>query len=266
VLPSAGPLASALRLSQDVRRSTLYCADTEEASVTTNKNIPSDANLNWEHTNEGSLLAAHGGWEFGSTLEAALPQLRAKKESEARATMSLLKLGPDDVLAEIGPGFGFEANFIAPSVKHIHLFEISQSFQDLARKNVKQPNVSMHLIQPSDLSALQGKDINKVYSGGVLIHFNVYDLAIYFEAISKILPRGGLFLFNYLNIESSRAFGSQEWAVTLESYRKDKIRLFGLMYWNSQETMRRLAHHSGFAVDQTVYPDQIYTYMLLRKV
>lgn len=219
------------------------------------------ANITWTHSDQLSLLRAHGGWEFGSTFAEAFPKLQEKKAAEARFTAHLLQLGKDDVYCEIGPGFGFEANVLAPLVKELHLLEISKSFQDVCRTVVKHPNVTFYLIEPSKLDVLQQIRPNKVYSTGVLIHFNVYDLFIYLEAIAESLSQGGRFVFTFLNLDAPDALESQEWKEVVSLYRANKTRLVELMYWNSFATVQKLCHAVGFTIEQTCFPDRIYTYV-----
>jgi cyclopropane fatty-acyl-phospholipid synthase-like methyltransferase len=223
------------------------------------------ANITWTHKDELSLLRAHGGWEFGNTFDEAFPKLQAKKANEAGFTASLLQLNKDDIYCEIGPGFGFEANILAPLVKELHLLEISKSFQDVCRTVVKHQNVQFHLIEPSKLDVLNQIKPTKVYSTGVLIHFNVYDLFIYLEAIAESMSQGGRFVFTFLNLDAPDALQSAEWNDVVSIYRKDKTRLVELMYWNSQSTIVKLCHAVGFSIEQTYFPDNIYSYVSLVK-
>jgi cyclopropane fatty-acyl-phospholipid synthase-like methyltransferase len=224
------------------------------------------ANLTWDHVNDWALLKAHGGWEYGNTLEEALPKLRAKKKIEANFTSTALELNPDDVFAEIGPGFGFEAAEIASQVSYIHLFDISRSFQDFCRKNVSAPNVSFHLIEPGSLEALEGKQINKIYAGGVFIHFNTYDLFLYLTQISKALPLNGKLLFNYRNLAAPGALTHQDWDTSLGIYRNDKLSVFGLMYWNSPQTIEITCKAANLAIDRVIHPQHHYPMVLCSKL
>lgn len=224
------------------------------------------ANLTWDHVNDWDLLKAHGGWEYGNTLEEALPKLRAKKKIEANFTMATLELSQNDVFAEIGPGFGFEAAEIASYVSYVHLFDISRSFQDFCRKNVTAPNVSFHLIEPSLLEALKGKNINKLYAGGVFIHFNTYDLYLYLTQISTALPPNGKLLFNYRNLAGPNALTHQDWNASLDIYRNDKTSLFGLMYWNSPQTIEIMCQAANLRIDRVTYPQHHYPMVLCSKL
>jgi cyclopropane fatty-acyl-phospholipid synthase-like methyltransferase len=224
-----------------------------------------DLNVGWEHDDEYSLLRAHGGWEFGKTLDEAWPKLQAKKLYDAQDTARLLELGPDDVVAEIGPGLGFEASYIAPKVKAVHLLDISKTFQNYCKRYVTNSNVKFWLIQPGDLSVLKNVGCTKVFANGVFIHFNVFDIALYVAQIADALLAGGRLLFQYRSAEAKEWLSHEDWKVTLDEYRQDKGRIFGLMSWNAFGPIRDIVHQNGFLIKSIQNPALDYVTLVCEK-
>jgi cyclopropane fatty-acyl-phospholipid synthase-like methyltransferase len=188
-----------------------------------------------------------------------------KKKWDAKRTREALELGPDDVVAEIGPGLGIVASILASEVKALHLFDISSSFRAACKKHVTATNVHFHLMKPGDLSPLVGKGINKIYAEGVFIHFNLFDIYLYLKQIEFMLPHGGRFTFNIISSDYEGLLDDPVWQEQAEQYRCDKTRVFGLMSWLSPITVQKLLKRVGFLVADVTWPEQQYVHFTVIK-
>jgi cyclopropane fatty-acyl-phospholipid synthase-like methyltransferase len=226
-----------------------------------------EPNFRWNFRDSRTQLLAIVGTAFGEDPATALPKVKEFKRAEAASAAKSLALGAGDIVAEIGSGYGFWAAFTAPRVKQVYCLDISPELLDLCATETRSlPNITPVLIEPSDLSPLRETSVNKVYSAGVFIHFNLFDIAIYLTQLYEILPRDGLVLFNIANSDSrSPLIENELFRFSLETYRADKAALFTNMYWNSPGTVQRLASQLGFEVAPQGTQLEPYEWFLLRK-
>jgi cyclopropane fatty-acyl-phospholipid synthase-like methyltransferase len=223
-------------------------------------------NLTWRFKDRISQLRAIAGTAFGTEVDEALVKVREFKNFEASISAQDLALGADDVVAEIGSGYGFWATATAPLVRRILCLDISPDFLDLCRQEVAcRPNIECHLIAPGDLSCLRASGVNKVYSAGVFIHFNLYDVVIYLKQIFELLPPGGRVMFNIANADCDTLFEFDQWQLAVQWYWENKTRLFELMQFNSPPTVIKLAERLGFEVMGVREPSKQYVWLLFKK-
>jgi cyclopropane fatty-acyl-phospholipid synthase-like methyltransferase len=225
-----------------------------------------DPNLTWSFKDRLVQLKVVGGTAFGSDVDEALVKLREFKNFEASVSARDLDLGAGDVIAEIGSGYGFWATATAPLVRKVICLDISPDLMELCRLEVaSRPNVDCHLIAPGDLSCLQSTGVNKVYSAGVFIHFNLYDIVVYLKQIFELLPPGGRLMFNIANADCDTLFDFDQWQLAVEWYRQNKTRLFELMYFNSPTTVTKIAGRIGFELERIRQRDAQYVWLQFSK-
>jgi cyclopropane fatty-acyl-phospholipid synthase-like methyltransferase len=207
-----------------------------------------------------------GGTAFGTDVDEALVKLREFKNSEALISAEDLMLTADDVVAEIGSGYGFWATATSPLVRRVVCLDISPDLLELCRQEVAgRPNVECRLMAPGDLSTLESSGVTKVYAAGVFIHFNLYDIVIYLRQLFDVLPPGGRVMFNIANADCDTLFGFDQFGLALKWYGEDKTRLFTLMYFNSPATVTKIAQTIGFRLKRVRDAREQYVWFLFEK-
>ncbi len=224
-----------------------------------------DPNLNWRVSDPTEQLLVVAGTAFGTHQEGALVALREFKRFEAGVSAQDLSLGADDVVAEIGSGYGFWATATSPLVSRIICLDISPDLLELCRQETASANVDCRLMEPGDLSTLQSAGVTKVYSAGVFIHFNLYDIISYLKQIFEILPPRGRVMFNIANSDCAGLFEFDQFKLATQWYAESKLRLFSLMYFNSPTTVVRIAETIGFRLLRTRDPRQQYVWFTFEK-
>jgi cyclopropane fatty-acyl-phospholipid synthase-like methyltransferase len=225
-----------------------------------------DQNLNWSFKDRVSQLLAVTGTAYGTDVDEALVKLREFKHFEASISAKDLELSAGDVVAEIGSGYGFWATATSPLVRKVMCLDISPDLLDLCRREVvSRSNIECHLISPGDLSVLRSSGVNKMYSAGVFIHFNIYDVVVYLQQIFEILPHGGRLMFNIANADCDTLFSFDQWQLAVSWYRENKTRLFQLMYFNSPATVTKIAETIGFELKRVRDPRGQYVWFLFEK-
>jgi hypothetical protein len=143
------------------------------------RRVDNDPNLNWSFKTPERQLQVVAGTAFGTEVDEALVKLREFKNFEASFSAKEMELGPEDVVAEIGSGYGYWATATSPLVRKVMCLDISPDLLDLCRQEVSgKENIECHQIAPGDLSVLASTGVNKIYSAGVFIHFNLYDVVM----------------------------------------------------------------------------------------
>jgi SAM-dependent methyltransferase len=190
---------------------------------------------------------------YGDYPEEQIDKIRKDKKNTADMFDSHLRFEKKDVVIDLGSGPGFVSRWIAPSVSKVWCLDISKEFHEFCKMELAQfPNVECRLIPSGNLSCIYNKNVNKVFSTGVFIHFNFYDLLIYFREIYKLLGSGGLFAFDFadaelLNIDSPPSYFSD----ALKEFIENRSGILGLMNWNGGTVVCNLAQQIGFRVLKT---------------
>jgi 2-polyprenyl-3-methyl-5-hydroxy-6-metoxy-1,4-benzoquinol methylase len=206
-----------------------------------------EAAARWEFPDRRRLLYALVGNDFGPDPESKLDEIRAYKLNEAQFLLDTLKVQPGDRVLDLGSNCGFIGRAFAPLCSRLYCLDISDQFLDFCKDELRQfPNVEFHQMEFAKLEFLAGKRINKGYSNAVFIHFNFFDIVLYFTQLFEILEPGGLFVFGMsdtdcLDVKTDRYFG-----VVLEKYR-ELGRALNLMHWNSSTAVCAAAGKIGFS-------------------
>ena len=200
----------------------------------------------WEFNDRKKLLYALVGYDFGPDPESRLDEIRAYKKKEARFLMDALKPGPTDRIVDLGSGCGFIGRVFAPLCERLFCVDISSEFMSFCKEELREfSNVQFHQMEFAKLGFLANERINKGYSNAVFIHFNFFDMVLYFRQLFEVLEPGGLFVFGMsdtdcLDITADRYFG-----IVLDKYR-DCRREPTLMHWNSASAVCVAATKIGF--------------------
>jgi SAM-dependent methyltransferase len=216
---------------------------------------PVDENLNWSFKDKVAQLLAVTGTEYGTDVDQALVKLREFKNYEASVSAKDLELVAGDVVAEIGSGYGFWATATSPLVRKVLCLDISPDLLDLCRREVADnENIECHLISPGDLSVLRSLGVNKIYSAGVFIHFNLYDVVIYLQQIFEILPPGGRVMFNIANSDCDTLFKFDQWQLAVKWYGENKTRLFETIGFELKRVRDPLEQYVWFLFERPTRP------------
>jgi 2-polyprenyl-3-methyl-5-hydroxy-6-metoxy-1,4-benzoquinol methylase len=200
----------------------------------------------WEFLDRRRLLYALVGNDFGPDPESRLDEIRVYKLNEAKFLLDALKIQPDDNVLDLGSGCGFIARAFAPLCNRLYCLDISDQFLDFCKGELQQfPNVECHLMDFANLGFLAGKHITKGYSNAVFIHFNFFDIVLYFRQLFEILEPGGLFVFGMSDTDCLDIRTDRYFEVVLDKYR-DFRREPTLMHWNSATAVCAAAAKIGF--------------------
>lgn len=206
-----------------------------------------DNNLNWEFKSDHDILVACVGYNFGEKPEEKLDEIRVARGGYGWTVMDRMKLGPEDVVMDIGSGCGFVGRTIAPHVRALHCVDLSPDFLDYCRRELSEfENVSWHLIDYADLAAVKGKGINKVYSTAVWIHFNFYDLNHYLAALAEVMVPGGDLYFDYADPEGIPDGDGRIFNEHFTHYRAHRAAIANLVQYNGESAVRAALRRNGF--------------------
>jgi cyclopropane fatty-acyl-phospholipid synthase-like methyltransferase len=203
----------------------------------------------WEVDPESrnGLLIRCVGHDYGPNPIERLDDIRRDRMRYASTIAEWLSIDPNDIVLDLGSGCGFMGRAIAPVVRHLHCADISPKFLAFCTEELAEfPNVTTHLVSYADLSSLRSAGITKIYSSAVFIHFNFYDIVIYLNALSEILPIGGTVFFDFLDPAGITKARQSLFHRHLSYYFLDRTEIATLIQYNSLETVRAAAEMTGF--------------------
>lgn len=147
-------------------------------------------------------------------------------------------LNSESIAGEIGCGGGRIARRVAPMVKKLHCFDISEQMLNRARAALAgTANVQFVLLDSTKFpSELQGK-LDFIYSFDVFVHLDLHTIWKYFQEIHAALrPAGRVFL----HTTSLKAPGGWEFFASQDHYSATSH------YFISPEIVETFASHAGF--------------------
>ena len=160
-------------------------------------------------------------------------------------------LAPTSTVAEIGVGGGRVASRVASRVAHLACFDISEAMLSAAREALA-PHAStcaFHLLtSPSSFPASLHHTFDVVYAFDVLPHVDLHTQRDYFRSLHLLLKPG----------REGRVFLSVATITTplgWERFSRQRGYTAGGFYFTSPDTVRALAHHSGWSIIQHSTPD-----------
>lgn len=139
-------------------------------------------------------------WDFNSfekgmkLMSGSVEYKEAKKRRKgmAKEIISLLNITNDDTVLDLGSGMGLIAKEIAMKVKEIYCMDISKSFLKIAEQECGQlQNIHFKFITADTFKHFKNY-FTKIYSTGVFIHLNLYQIYEYFKIFKDALKKAGL--------------------------------------------------------------------------
>jgi SAM-dependent methyltransferase len=198
------------------------------------------------------LLISLVGYRFGEAPEQRLDDIRAERRLYADRFLDLARIGPRDVVLDLGSGCGFGTAAIARRARSVVACDISPAFLAFARRECAGlDNVRFQQIEPRDLSPLGAASLEAVVAMSVFIHLNLYDISCYFDEFRRVLKPAGRVVFDFADAHRLftrwRRHGND--ALFREHagyYRADPSSLAGLVQWNSARGITQVAGDAGF--------------------
>jgi ubiquinone/menaquinone biosynthesis C-methylase UbiE len=112
-----------------------------------------------------------------------------------KASERILGYEEEDVVLDIGSGFGYLASFLKHRVREIHCLDISEWFVDVSTKRLSQEkNVFSHKLDPknyTDLSIVRDKRFSKIICLSVIQYYkNVGEVESLIEEVRRVAAPG----------------------------------------------------------------------------
>jgi len=198
------------------------------------------------------MLIALIGYRFGDEPETHLAEIREERQAYAGRFLKLVGIDPDDTVLELGSGCGFGTRAVALKAKKVIACDISEAYLSYAREELRDlDNIQFHHVESRDLTAIPDDSVDKVVSISVFIHFNIYDIYLYFLEFKRILKNKGKVVFDFADSHSlAGGFRSQvfigQFLEHAPYYKEAPSSLPGLVQWNSAKGIRGAAKLAGF--------------------
>ncbi len=198
------------------------------------------------------MLIALIGFRFGTEPETRIGEIRAERQAYADGFLKLVKVGANDTVLELGSGCGFGTRALALRARKVLACDISEAYLTFARQELDEmSNIEFHHVESRDLSSIPDDSIDKIVSISVFIHFNLYDIYLYFLEFKRVLKSKGRVVFDFA--DSHRLNGGIRSKVLIDQflehapyYRDMPSNLPGLVQWNSAKGIRGAAKLAGF--------------------
>lgn len=213
------------------------------------------------------LVTSVVGKSFGDKPDQRIDEIRKNRQNHAQRLSEWLDISSNDRVIDLGSGVGLVAEHIAPMVDHLYCMDISAHHIKYTASRLKRfNNVTCIHMNYADFGEVVDAGITKIYSSDVFIHFNLWDICIYMEAIYQLLPHGGMFYFNFMNAEKLNIHENRLFKTNLDKYRKSLSSGY-LVTFNSLIVVNNMASQLGFSVKQTrEYPEGNTGLLLTKKV
>ncbi|MGD9265683.1 MAG: class I SAM-dependent methyltransferase [Lysobacterales bacterium] len=198
------------------------------------------------------MLIALIGFRFGDEPEKHIDEIRAEREAYAEGFLKLVGVGKNDTVLELGSGCGFGTRALARRAQRVLACDISEAYLSFARQELEGlDNIEFHHVESRDLSQFPDDSVDAIVSISVFIHFNLYDIYLYFLEFKRVLKAGGRVVFDFA--DSHRLAGGLHSKVLIDQflehapyYKQVPSNLPGLVQWNSGKGIRGAAKLAGF--------------------
>jgi len=163
------------------------------------------------------------------------------------------RLGPEDIVLEIGCGVGRFATLLSPLVKEYHGVDLSAQMVRVGRERTAGlDNVYFEQCNGRDLSLYEEGRFTFVFCTIAFIHMDVEDVFGYLLEANRCLVKGGRAYFDFLNLWDDRVRDKWLAAYTLPrdsmTMEKDPYRTRFL----SPGSVRQYVIEAGFQIDRMV--------------
>jgi ubiquinone/menaquinone biosynthesis C-methylase UbiE len=198
------------------------------------------------------MLIAQVGFRFGGEPEKRLVEIREERQKYAARFLKLAGVRAGDTVLELGSGCGFGTHAIAQLAEKVFSCDISPAYLSYAQKELDGvDNVEFLCIESRDLAVIPDDSIDKIVSISVFIHFNIYDIFLYFKEFSRILKDKGKVVFDFA--DEHKLGGRIRSRVLIKQflehapfYQDVPANLPALVQWNSAKGIRGVAKLAGF--------------------
>ncbi|MBN2491485.1 MAG: class I SAM-dependent methyltransferase [Planctomycetes bacterium] len=127
--------------------------------------------------------------------------LAAHGKTQAKYVVEGLRIGPGDVVLDLGCGVGRIGKEVAPRAGKWVGVDVSANMVALARERMHGlPNVEVRVVSGADLAPIPTASIDKIYCHAVFIHMDKEDFYSYLVEARRVLKPGGLFYFDVWNL------------------------------------------------------------------
>ena len=198
------------------------------------------------------MLISLVGFRFGTEPELRLAEIRAERQGYTDKFLKIAGVGPDDTVLELGSGCGFGTRAAARRARKVIACDISEAYLSYARRELADVhNVEFQHVANWDLAAIPDNSIDKIMAVSVFIHFNLYDIYLYFNEFGRILKSRGKVVFDFAD-EHKLAGGFHSGTLIgqflehVAFYRELPSNLPGLVQWNSARGIKGAAQLAGF--------------------
>jgi len=199
-----------------------------------------------------NMLVSLIGYRFGERPEERIDDIRAERAQYARSFLKLAAVDASQAVLDLGSGCGFGTAEIARRARQVWACDISAAYLEFARRECAAfGNIHFRQIEPRDLAALAAGSVDTVISMSVFIHFNLYDMAAYFEEFRRVLKPRGRVAFDFADAHRIfcrfRNHGNDGlFREQARYYRADPSSLAGLVQWNTARGITHVAGDAGF--------------------
>jgi ubiquinone/menaquinone biosynthesis C-methylase UbiE len=198
------------------------------------------------------MLIALVGFRFGTEPETRLMEIREERQMYTEKFLKMAAVGPNDTVLELGSGCGFGTRAVALLAKKVIACDISEAYLSYARQELDDmDNIEFHHVESRNLTNIPDCSIDKIVSISVFIHFNVYDIYLYFKEFKRILNNKGKVVFDFA--DSHRLAGGirsrnliDQFLEHVLFYQEVPSNLPGLVQWNSAKGIKGAAKLAGF--------------------
>jgi ubiquinone/menaquinone biosynthesis C-methylase UbiE len=199
-----------------------------------------------------NMLISLIGYRFGREPEKRLDEIRAERSQYIGKFIKMAGVRPSDTVLELGSGCGFGTRALSQQAGRVLACDISPAYLSVARKELHDlDNIEYHLVKSRDLSPIADSSVDKVLSVSVFIHFNLYDIYIYFKEFNRVVKDKGKVIFDFA--DQHRIAGSlklqnltEQFLEHVEFYGENPSNLPSLVQWNSAKGIENAARLAGF--------------------
>jgi len=198
------------------------------------------------------LLIALIGYRFGAEPETRLGEIREERLKYAQKFLEMADVKAADTVLELGTGCGFGTRALALLAKKVIACDISSAYLTFAQQELSDlANIEFHCVKSRDLTDIPDHSVDKIVSISVFIHFNLYDIYVYFNEFKRVLKNRGRVVFDYA--DSDKLSGGMNSKNFVEQflehapyYKEAPSSLPGLVQWNSAKGIKGAAKLAGF--------------------
>lgn len=173
--------------------------------------IKNDANNFWNKYSKKNLSL-----NSLMNLETNEEESKNKFEIEKKKISNVVPLSSSKVLVDLGGGVGLWSQYFSSRTKKVILVENQKEFCDIARRNLKEDNITIIQSDVVDYD-MEEDNCDYVFISGVTIYLDDTSFEQMMKKVIKYLKKGGLFIHRDAYGTKDRFLLSQKYSAKLES-------------------------------------------------